>query len=394
MTITTSLEPSLTTSMPGTAVPLALRLHNPESVAQMVTLRPTGPLAEFTVVELASFELGPDGSVDVPSVVTIPATLPPGQHSSAIAVSVGDVEVATAEATVDVAANAAHVALIGPPRSKSASSGRHRITIENRGNVPVEVTVTATTEDPTIALQPDLSSLSAEAGTTTFVDLTAVPSEKFWNGPVVEHGFTVTTIGTDGQSFELHGIYEQRPRLRPWWGPALAGMAAALVIGAILWFAVLAPWVRSTADDAAEDANAADRALLTDKIAELDAAAAEAKELPLGEPSDLRLAVEVDEGQTDTDSFRVGTSTVWSVTDIVFQNPTGAAGQVALMRDDEIVMESELANFRDLDFHLVAPYVFEGGADITLSVTCDAPGPTASSCDVGMTLSGFVDEAG
>ncbi len=379
--------------MPGVSVPLALRLHNLEPVAQMVTLRPTGPLADYTVVELASFELGPDGTIDVPSVVSIPPTLPPGEHSSAISVSVGDVEVATAEATVDVSAAAAHVALIGPPRSKSASSGRHRITIENRGNVPVDVTVAAATEDPTIALQPDQSHLSVDAGASTFVDITAVPAEKYWNGPVVEHEFTVTTLGSDGQSFDLVGVYEQRPRLRPWWGPALAGMAAALAIGAILWFAVLAPWVRSTADNAAEEANAAEQAQLDAKIAELEASAAEAEELPLGEPADLRLAVEAGEGQTDTDSFRVGTSTVWSVTDIVFQNPTGAAGQVALMRDDDIVMESELANFRDLDFHLIAPYVFDGGSEIVLSVTCDAPGPSASTCNVGMTLSGFTDEA-
>ena len=394
MTITTSLEPSTTTSMPGTTVPIAIRLHNPDSVAQMVTLRPTGPLAEYTVVELASFELGPDGSLDVPSVITLPASLAPGPHSSVISVSVGDVEVATAEATVDVAAVAAHVALIGPPRSKSASSGRHRITIENGGNVPVEVTVSASTDDPTIALQPEMSHLSAEAGTSTFVDVTATPNEKFWNGAPVEHGFMISTVGSDGQSFDLHGIYEQRPRLRPWWGPALAGIAGALVIGAILWFAVLAPYIRSTADDAAAEANASDQAMLDAKIAELDASAAEAEELPFGEPADLRLSVAVSEGQSDTDSFRVGTSMVWSVTDIIFQNPGGAAGQVTLMRDDEILLEEELANFRDLDFHLVAPFVFEGGSSITMSVTCDAPGPSQDSCSIGTTLTGFTDESG
>ena len=53
----------------------------------------------------------------------------------------------------------------------------------------------------------------------------------------------------------------------------------ALLIGTILWFTVLGPYVRSTA----EDANAADRAALDAKIAELDKSAAEAKELPFGE---------------------------------------------------------------------------------------------------------------
>ena len=199
----------------------------------------------------------------------------------------------------------------------------------------------------------------------------------------------VATIGSDGQSFDLHGIFEQRPRLRPWWGPALAGAAVALLIGTILWFAVLAPYVRSTA----EDANAEDRAALDAKIAELEASAAEAEELPLGEPADLRLAVEAAEGESSTDTFRVPAGTVWSATDIIFQNPTGAAGQVTLMRDDDILLDEELANFRDLDFHLVAPLVFEGGSNITMSVTCDAPGPNQSLCAVGTTLAGFTDQS-
>ena len=85
---------------------------------------------------------------------------------------------------------------------------------------------------------------------------------------------------------------------------------------------------------------------------------------------------------------------MWSVTDVIFQNPTGAAGEVTLMRDDDILLVEELANFRDLDFNLVAPFVFEGDSNITMSVTCSAPGPSQSSCSVGTTLTGFTDESG
>jgi hypothetical protein len=264
--------------------------------------------------------------------------------------------------------------------------------VENRGNVPVDVTVAATTDDPTITIEPDIALVCVAAGTSASVNLAAVPLGKFWNGPPVEHAFLVGTSGSDGQAFELPSTFEQRPRLRPWWGPALAGALGALLIGTILWFAVLAPWVRSTADDAAADANAADRSALDEKIDELDAAAAEVRELPLGEPADLRLAVEAQAGGTGNDSFSVGTAVVWSVTDIIFQNPTGAAGQVVLMRDGDILMESELSNFRDLDFHLVAPFVFDAGSTIEAEVACDAPGPGQDSCTVGVTLAGFTQE--
>ncbi|MET0909323.1 MAG: hypothetical protein ABWZ99_07620, partial [Ilumatobacteraceae bacterium] len=347
---------------------------------------------EFTVIEPSSVELQPDASVEVPTVISIPSSLAPGQHSSEIAVSVGNVDVATAGATVDVTTAALYAARVAPVTSKSASRGRHRVTVENQGNVPLDVTLNITTDDATITIEPTMAQFAVVAGERAFTDVTVVPVERFWSGAPIEHAFTVTAIGSDGQTYDMPATYEQRPRLRSWWGPALAGALAALAIGAIVWFAVLAPWVESTADDAAAEANAADRATLEDKIAELDAAAAEAAELPLGAPADLRLAVEASAGESGTDSFSVGSSVVWSVTDIIFQNPTGAAGQVALLRDGEVLMESELANFRDLDFHLVAPFVFEGGTTIELAVTCDAPGPGQDSCGIGMTLAGFTDE--
>jgi hypothetical protein len=393
MTIRALLEPASTTSMPGTTVPVTLRLHNPDATTQVVTVRPSGSLAEFTAIDATSVTVEPGAWAEVGAVITIPASLRPGHHVSEIAVAIGDHDVSTAEATVDVATFAAFSAGIGPRTSKSASKGRHRVTVVNAGNVPIDVTLSAAAGDPSITIEPAVALMSVAAGESSTVDVAAVPLESFWNGAPVRHDFVITATGSDDETVELEGTYEQRPRLRSWWGPALAGALAALTIGAVIWFAVLAPWIQSTADDTAEDANAADREALDAKIEELDAAAAEARELPLGTPADVRLAVEAAPGATEADSFRVGTSMVWSITDIIFQNPTGAAGQVALLRDGDVVLESELANFRDLDFHLVAPLVFGEGSTIELEVTCDAPGPGQDSCTIGTTLAGFTDEA-
>ncbi len=171
MTITTSLHPGLTTSKPGTPVPLALRLHNPDQVVQVVTLRPIGGLAEFTVVEPSSVELQPHASIEVPAVISVPPSFAPGLHSSEIAVSVDNVDVASAGATVDVTTEAVYAARIAPLTSKSASKGRHRVTIENQGNVPLDVSLTATTEDPTIEIDPFVTQLAVMAGELAFVDL-------------------------------------------------------------------------------------------------------------------------------------------------------------------------------------------------------------------------------
>ena len=82
-----------------------------------------------------------------------------------------------------------------------------------------------------------------------------------------------------------------------------------------------------------------------------------------------------------------------SVTDIVLQNPTGAVGTVSWLRNDEVLLQSELANFRDFDLHFVAPYQFDAGDEIVLEVTCRTPGSGQSSCPVGASLVGFEDEA-
>jgi hypothetical protein len=151
---------------------------------------------------------------------------------------------------------------------------------------------------------------------------------------------------------------------------------------------VLAPWVEDTAQDAVDD----DRVALQERIDELEIAAAEAEELPLGVPTDLRLSVSPSGGSTDSDSQTVATGERLSVTDVVFQNPTGAVGTVSLLRDGDVLLQSELANFRDYDLHLVAPYVFDESNEITLEVDCRTPGPGETECPVAASILGFVDQ--
>ena len=109
-------------------------------------------------------------------------------------------------------------------------------------------------------------------------------------------------------------------------------------------------------------------------------------------PSDLRLSVAPAGGNSETDSQTIGSGEQLSVTDVVFQNPSGAVGTVSLLRDGEVLLQSELANFRDYDLHLVAPYVFGASSEISLEVDCRTPGPGVTDCPVGASILGFVDE--
>ena len=84
--------------------------------------------------------------------------------------------------------------------------------------------------------------------------------------------------------------------------------------------------------------------------------------------------------------------TIVSITDVVFQNPTGAVGTVSLQRGDDVLLQSELADFTDFDLHFVAPYQFDDDTEIVLNVECRTPGAGESTCPVAASLVGFVDE--
>lgn len=384
---------------PGVLTTCSLRLHNNGDSDRTITLEPSGSLAEHVRLEPMNVSVARNQIVDVAVSLDVPATVTPGCHPLEARLSPGsdagstEVEADTsASTTVNVAATTAFSVELYPSRSRSAMAGRHRIRVANEGNVDVVIETTVAHDDPDIDIALATPAFTVLAGTSGETALTVTPTDTYWSGPTTTHDFVVHTSASDGRTEELPGHFEQRPRLPNWLGPAAAGAFTALALGAIAWFAVLAPWVEDTADDAAADALEHDRAALQMRIDALDAAAADAKELPLGSPTDMRLSVAPTGGTTESASEVVDPGMRLSATDVIFQNPTGAVGTVSLMRDDEILLSSELANFRDFDLHLVAPFTFENPAEIVLEVDCRTPGAGESDCPVSVSIAGFADE--
>ncbi|MBV1894016.1 MAG: hypothetical protein KUG57_08220 [Ilumatobacteraceae bacterium] len=391
MPLTAKFVPNSTVLSPSAQTELALHVSNLEPTQQLVQLISSGDLTDHVVLASDSITLEPGETFVVPVTIDPGPTLAAGTHSPTIELT-ADVGNTSATAKVEVMAFADHSVALVPEQSKSPSSGRHVIEVGNLGNVPVTVELLADSLESEISLDVD-TPITVTPGEMGEVAVRATPIAKFWNGPSRNHDFIVRTTGSDGRTAELPGIYEQRPRIPAWLGPAALGAFTALLIGAVIWVAWLQPWVRDTADDAAAEAIELDRLAMEERIEELEAAAAEAEELPLGRPTDLRLVASPAGGNAASDSDTVRRAMTLSVTDIVFQNPTGAVGTVTLLRDDDILLESELANFRDLDLHFVAPFVFDESSEVTLLVDCLTPGPGQSECTVGASLVGFIDEA-
>lgn len=368
-------------------------MHNDSETEQIVQLKAVGELAEHTVLQSETVYLEPGEEFEIPVVVDIGNALPAGDHASQIEVAAGEQGLFTAEATISVVASSTYSVALSPVRSNSAGVGKHRVTIDNTGNTPIVIELAAKSAADTADTELATSQVNVDPGKSATVELKVHPRTWFWNGDAVEHLFDVEVVGSNDVAHQLSGAFTQGPRFRPWILPAAAGTLGALILGSLAWFAVLQPQVESIADERAALANEAEQATLNEKVAELEAAAVEARSLPLGSPADLRLNAEAAPGGTANESFTVASDRVLSVTDVVFQNPDGAVGRVALLRSGEVLLESELANFRDLDLHFVAPFRFESNDTVEIRVSCQTPGPDDRTCDVSATILGFVDQA-
>ena len=422
MAVTAKFVPDRVDLLPNTPSTLTLRLYN-DGDRHDVTLAVTGDLAEHVTLDSSTATVDTNQIVDVQVTVFAPATVSAGSYALGVeatvrggqtspqqaplgvAIPAGDADetpapppppltgpdIVVATAVVDIISHSDHTIALQPVQSRGAKRGRHSVRMANTGNEVVTLElVPDRTEHVSVDLVPP--SLTVAPGLTGDVTVRVTPDSTYWSGPTRDHEFTVRATATDGRSDELVGVYQQRPRVPTWLGPAAAGAAAALLLGAIAWFALLQPWIEDTADTAAADAIEDDRAALRERIDELEAAAAEAEELPLGVPTDLRLDVAPAGGNSEQDVGIVESGTIVSITDVVFQNPTGAVGTVSLRRSDEVILQSELANFRDFDLHFVAPIQFGDDTDIVLDVECRTPGAGESACPVGASLVGFVDE--
>jgi hypothetical protein len=425
MTVTAELEPARTSAAPGATSHLVLHVRNEGTSTAACTLRAETELGGAVTFDPATVVVGAGDTSHVSVTVGVGATTPPGPHLLRIDTISNDhatppetaadgdmrdmddmdvavvegtpaatVVAATATATIDVHEVADHRVALRPERARSAARGRHQLVIDNRGNVAVHVAIAVEVVDGDAVADPAAASVDVEPGTSRVVPVVLTPRERFERGPSHVHRFRVAAAGSDGKDDELTGVFEQLPRVQRWHLVAALSALAALLLAVLVWFALLKPAIEDIARDEADAALADDRAAMDARIADFERAAAEAEELPLGTPTDVRLEVDVSAGDEDDDAAAVPSGTVLSVTDVVLQNPTGAVGTVALLRDGEVLLQSELANFRDLDLHFVAPFRFEPGSSIALRVTCVEPGPGVDTCLAAATVGGFEDEPG
>ena len=224
----------------------------------------------------------------------------------------------------------------------------------------------------------------------------------------------------------VNGTLLQEAMLPPWLIKAVIALIALLLILWILWITLFKPTVESAAKDAVEaplaslnekvDALTPTTAsggagagattttvaaggagtptvttttVLGDVVAPTTTTPTSTFSTPFGNPADFQLGFGVQVSPGASQDFTNPFSSTFAVTDMVLQNPNGDTGFVQIKRDGNVIMQSALENFRDLDLHFVAPYMFNPGSNLVMTIACTTPGPTLPGCAVSGSFGGF-----
>ena len=247
----------------------------------------------------------------------------------------------------------------------------------------------------------DPPTLSVEPGVAGFARVIVQPVKTFWRGPAKTRPFQVS-VRPDAEGAApliVDGSFLQESILPWWFTRALIALAALVIAAILLWLLVLQPQIRSTAAQTLEDFG------FSPKPGSVAAGGTGGSGSPSPNPSTaLNVTPPPEGGQTkvdgrlDTTNNAISpTSGTLSITDLVFSNATGAAGELSLQRTTPAGTTSllvlRLENFRDLDFHFVTPISVRQGETLALIANCTPPTDPATSpgCTPAVFFSGYVE---
>ncbi|HSS08853.1 MAG TPA: hypothetical protein VLL25_03155 [Acidimicrobiales bacterium] len=424
MGVSASLQNNELEVPPGSEVTTDLRVRNSGSVVDQFTFQPLGAASGWMEVDPPTVSLFP-GAEETARLKFRPPKAPTsaaGPTPFAVRVlSREDPEGSVVEeGTITVEAFDDRSMEILPKTARGRRSARFDLAFDNKGNVRAAPRLGGI--DPEEELRFDFSppALNVAAGAAQFSRLKARPSKRFWKGPPKTHPFQVVAEEDGKEPLVTDASMLQEAVLPPWFWTAVALTAAAIIALVILWFTVFKPTIKSTAKDAV-------KAPVTDLNKRLDAAGIPPVGTTTttkpgggagsgsgagtssggtgtsgggtgtsgggalsGTPTDFRVAPgNAPPAGTDTASHAIPAGQAFSLTDLVLENPNGDTGTITIMRGAETLFSSALQNFRDLDFHFVAPYVFTGPNSFTVVVTCTTPGSGAPRCTPAVSAAGF-----
>jgi hypothetical protein len=436
MGATTSLASRQLSVTPGQAVEAKVLVRNNGTLVDQFSLDIVGDSREWAEVEPRIMNLmpGQDGEATVRFSAPRNATVLAGAVPFGVRVLSREdpSNSSVVEGIVDVEPFTDLQVELSPKSSRTRKKANHEVVVDNSGNYPIPVEVITNDPDEQLSLSLDHSSLMVEPGTSAFLKLKAKPHDRFLRGPDKRLPFQVTAVSGDLPPITADGTVVQQQLMPKWLLPAAAAALALATVLTVLWFTLVKPTVQTAAREAGrtaavemqadmmEQVDQAEQKAATaeQKAANAEKAAGEAKadaadgggggrgategpngvDISSGTAVDFRVVTDAD-AQPDLaefESFKVPADTIPAdktlvITDIILQNPRGDNGTLVIKRGDEVLLETGLANYRDLDYHFLEPWTFSPDAPLTVEVSCQLPGapePATGKCRPSVSFSG------
>lgn len=155
---------------PGTSPEIVVTVVNTGSIIDGVSARVIGAGAAPVRSEPAMLPLFPDAEGRIAVALDLPETQPAGRHPLTVEVvshTTGAIEHADVE--LEVGAHPSLSLQRHPRMIRARRSGRFVLEVQNRGNVPLEVALTASATDEGVAIRLNPDTLRVEPGTTASV---------------------------------------------------------------------------------------------------------------------------------------------------------------------------------------------------------------------------------
>lgn len=417
MAVSVVFDNAIISVQPGQQSGCDLQVRNTGRVVDRVVLDVLGDARGWAAVEPPELSLMPDAAAAVRVVFRPPRAATPHAGEFPFAVRAYSQEDPGGSAIVEGAVTLDPFtdikAELVPKTSHARRRGRHRLILENRGNIGADLGLSAADQDDALEFRfrPDL--LFVEAGTAAFVRLRADPRKRFLKGPSKSLPFQAYVTGGDPDTVTVEGAVLQRQIMPEWLLPLIAICVAAAGALIALWFLVFKPQVQSaaveavnaqtrtlasTAAKASQAATKADKAAVSADAAGSSLAAAQAKSssspnssaaAPAAAPAPVSTLMpsNVAPGKISTITYKLNRDQTLDVSDVLLENPAGNNGTMNIQNGSSPLFEFALADFRDLDYHFVQPLVFTEGQPLEVVVSC-ASGSV--KCTPALSLSGTV----
>jgi hypothetical protein len=378
---TANLETKTISVAPGGEASVRIRIVNSGTVVDEFALQVLGDAASWATATPPVVSLFPGNDAIATITFRPPRTaqtrsgqIPFGVRVQSSQDPAGSV---VEEGAVSVGMFADTTAELIPRNSRGSRGATHQVAVDNRGNGPLKVALSADDQDKLLEFTLRPASLVIAPGTAGFIRLHVRPRQMFWRGQPKSKAFQVLVQPEGQPPIALDGSLVQGPLLAPWMIPAGAAVVALLIAAVLAWFLLLKPAIQTAARDAVATPPAGQGSGGNQSGGSTPSASAPPTSSTTNAGNfSMRL------GQSSSTSYKVPPATTLSITDIVFQDPEASPGTshgtVSLERDGVALLVENLDNFRDLDYHFVTPITLNPGQTLSMVTNCPSGCPAVS----------------